>query len=103
MSWMPDLMASWVRYAIVRVDKAEGIRPHEKGGVKKGEVEVVGLERFLERTVSRVEIGVVKGRVEEFKREMERRPGQGNLGKGMKKLAVMGEEEVRGLLEAFLG
>ncbi|KAK0668118.1 hypothetical protein QBC41DRAFT_394541 [Cercophora samala] len=102
MSWMPDLMGAWVRYALVRAVKTGGIVVDRGGeGIKKGEMEVVGLEGFLERAAPGVDLGVVRRRVEEFKREMEEWPGQGNLREGMEKLAVMGGEEARGLLREF--
>lgn len=105
MSWMPDLKAAWVRYALVRVVKPGGVKLDQDGGIKERDVEIVDLEGFLYRVdlgFSKADGDTVWRRMTEFEREMEEWPGQGGLGKGMPKVGVIGEKEARGLLADFL-
>jgi hypothetical protein len=113
-SGLPDLQAACVRYAFVRVVKEAGIRVGEEGSasgrngkgqgfqIREGVVEVVGLEGFLGRAVPGTDLGTVRRRVEEFVKEMEAWPGQGRLGEGIEKLAVLREPEAREMLGELL-
>lgn len=113
-AWLPDWDAAWVEYAFVKVVRDGGVsvvkdRDGDGGGgvmhraaVGEGDVEVGGLEEFLEATVPGVDLEVVRRRVGEFVTEMEEWPGQAVLPEGVRKLGVLGEREARELLVEFL-
>ena len=70
--------------------------------VEEGDVKVVGKDGVLEATAPGVDLGLLRRRVEEFVKEMEGWPQQGNLADGMEKLAVFAEGGERELLGNFL-
>lgn len=102
------LETTYVRYAFVRVVKVGGIKvggalvKGERRVVEEGDVEVVGVEGFLKATAPGVDLGLARLRVNGLVKEMEERPQQGKLPKGIEKLAVFAEDEAREMLAHFL-